>query len=154
MGVCCGRSPFFIYTCAVVFEWGLVGLFVVCFLASTILPFPSEASVLFFLQTGEYSPAWIMFIASLGNCLGGSTNYILGYFGRKTLSKKQFLKSEALIQRYGYWTALFSWLPVIGDPLILVLGIYRVSFWKTMSLMCLGKIARYLVVFWTYLAFT
>lgn len=137
-----------------VFEWGLLGLFLVCFLASTILPFPSEASVLFFLQAGDYAPGWIILTASLGNCLGGSTNYVLGYFGRKTLSKKQFLKSEAWVQRYGYWTALFSWLPVIGDPLLILLGVYRVSFWKTMSFMCFGKIARYLVVFWTYLAFT
>ncbi|MNJ88854.1 Inner membrane protein YqaA [compost metagenome] len=135
-------------------ECGLLGLFLVCFLASTIIPFPSEASVLFLLQAGDHSPVWIILIASLGNCLGGSTNYLLGYFGRKTLSKKQFLKSETLIQRYGYWTALLSWLPVIGDPLILVLGIYKVSFWKTMGLMSFGKVARYLVVFWTYLAFT
>lgn len=124
-----------------------------CFLASTIIPFPSEATLLFFLNSGNYSPVAILVIASLGNCLGGSTNYFLGYYGRKIIRKKQFLKSESLIQRYGFWTALISWMPVIGDPLLVVLGIYRVSFWKTMSLMVLGKVARYLVIFWTYLTF-
>lgn len=132
-------------------EWGLIGLFGMCFLASTILPFPSEATLLFFLDSGSYSPVSVLLVASLGNCLGGSTNYLLGYYGRKMLGKKQLMRSEHLVQRYGFWTALFSWLPVIGDPLLVVLGIYRVSFWKTMSLMSLGKIVRYLVVFWAYL---
>jgi membrane protein YqaA with SNARE-associated domain len=136
------------------FEWGLVGLFLVCFLASTIIPFPSEATLLFFLNEGTYSSFSILMVASLGNCLGGSTNYLLGYSGRKILSKKQLLKSESLIQRYGFWTALFSWLPIIGDPLLIVLGAYRVSFWKMMGLMSLGKVVRYLLVFWTYFAFT
>lgn len=132
-------------------EWDLIGLFGLCFLASTIIPFPSEATLLFFLNSGSYSPVTILIVASLGNCLGGSTNYLLGYYGRKILAKKQFVRSESMVQRYGFWTALFSWLPIIGDPLLVVLGIYKVSFWKTMTLMCFGKIARYLVVFWTYL---
>lgn len=132
-------------------EWGLIGLFTMCFLASTIIPFPSEATLLFYLNSGMYSPVSILLVASLGNCLGGITNYLLGYYGRKMLSKKQLLKSELLIQRYGFWAALVSWLPIIGDPLLVVLGIYRVSFWKTMVLMSLGKVARYLIVFWTYI---
>ncbi|WP_343634877.1 YqaA family protein [Fluviicola sp.] len=132
-------------------EWGLIGLFGMCFLASTILPFPSEATLLFFLNSGNYSPVSVLLVASLGNCLGGSTNYLLGYYGRKMLGKKHLMRSEYLVQRYGFWTALLSWLPVIGDPLLVLLGIYRVSFWKTMALMSAGKIARYLVIFWTYL---
>lgn len=132
-------------------EWGLIGLFGLCFLASTIIPFPSEATLLFFLNSGDYSPATVLIVASLGNCLGGSTNYLLGYYGRKMLGKKQLIRSESLVQRYGFWIALFSWVPVIGDPLLVVLGIYRVSFWKTMTLMSFGKVVRYLVVFWAYL---
>ncbi|WP_300360175.1 YqaA family protein [Fluviicola sp.] len=134
-------------------EWGLIGLFGMCFLASTIIPFPSEASLLFFLNMGTYSPVSILIVASLGNCLGGITNYLLGYYGRKILSKKQLLKSESLIQRYGFWAALISWLPIIGDPLLVVLGIYRVSFWKTLALMSIGKVGRYLIVYWTYFTF-
>jgi membrane protein YqaA with SNARE-associated domain len=140
------------YFCAMM-EWGLIGLFVLCFLASTIVPFPSEATLLLFLDSGNYAPYSILIVASMGNCLGGSTNYLLGFYGRKIISGKRFLKSESLIRRFGFWTALFSWLPVIGDPLLVVLGIYRVSFWKTMGLMSLGKILRYLVVFWTYFTF-
>lgn len=136
-----------------VFEWGLFGLFWACFLASTIIPFPSEATLLFFLSSGAYSPEAVLAVAGLGNCLGGSTNYLLGYYGRKVLSKKSLLKSELLVQRYGFWTALFSWLPFIGDPLLVVLGVYRVSLWKTLTLMSIGKMARYLVVFWAYLEF-
>ena len=134
-------------------EWGLIGLFGMCFLASTIVPLPSEATLLFFLNSGNYSPGAVLLVASLGNCLGGSTNYLLGYYGRKMLGKKQLLRSEALVQRFGFWTALISWVPIIGDPLLVLLGVYQVSFWKTMGLMSLGKVVRYLVVFWTYLTF-
>ncbi len=148
-------SPFFLYTgLNMMIEWGLIGLFLMCFLASTIVPFPSEATLLFFLNSGNYSPLSVLVVASLGNCLGGSTNYVLGYYGRKILSKKQLLRSESLVQRFGFWTALISWVPIIGDPLLIVLGIYRTPFWLTMGLMCLGKIVRYLVVFWTYLTIT
>ena len=134
-----------------VLEWGLFGLFGACFLASTIIPFPSEATLLLFLNSDTHSPETVLFVASLGNCLGGSTNYFLGYYGRKVLNNKRLLKSEALVRRYGFWTALFSWLPFIGDPLLVVLGVYRVSWWKTFLLMSAGKIARYLIVFWAYL---
>lgn len=132
------------------FEYGLFGLFLICFLASTIVPFPSEAAILLFLNSEGASPASVLIVASLGNCLGGSTNYILGYYGRKFLSKKRLLKSESLIQRYGFWTALLSWVPIIGDPLLVVLGIYKVSVWKTLTLMCIGKIVRYLALFGVY----
>jgi membrane protein YqaA with SNARE-associated domain len=155
MGVCRGGSPFFcIRKLVMMIEWGLIGLFLMCFLASTIVPFPSEATLLFFLNSGNYSPVSILLVASLGNCLGGSTNYILGYYGRKVLGKKQVLRSEPLVQRFGIWTALISWVPIIGDPLLILLGIYRTPFWLTMGLMSLGKIVRYLIVFWAYLTIT
>lgn len=137
-----------------VYEWGLLGLFGVCFLASTIIPFPSEATVFLFLDSGAYDPVVILALASLGNCLGGSTNYFLGFYGRKALSKKKELKSEQLVKRFGFWAALFSWLPLIGDPLLVALGIYRVSLWRTLVLMAIGKIFRYVIVFWAWLAFT
>lgn len=140
----------FPYVCRMI-EWGLIGLFGLCFLASTIIPFPSEAALLFFLNSGDYSPASVLIVASLGNCIGGSTNYLLGYYGRKMLGKKQQIRSESLVRRYGFWTALFSWVPVIGDPLLVVLGVYRVPFCKTIALMSLGKVVRYLIVFWTFL---
>lgn len=132
-------------------EYGLPGLFLLCFLASTIIPLPSEAAILLFLNSDAYSPESILVIASLGNCLGGSTNYLLGFYGRKLLSKKQFLRSESLIRRYGFWTALLSWVPIIGDPLLVVLGIYKVSVWKSMLLMCIGKVVRYLVLILSFL---
>jgi membrane protein YqaA with SNARE-associated domain len=150
-----GFGPHFLFTLVIMaFEWGLLGLFFVCFLAATIIPFPSETAVLFFLQSGDYSTTWILVIASLGNCIGGSTNYFLGYFGRKILSKKQFLKSESVVQKYGFWSAAFSWVPIIGDPLLILLGIYKVSLGKTMLLMCFGKVARYIAVFGAYWSFT
>ena len=117
---------------------------------------PEVAPVVIFRNPpiAAYDPVVILALASLGNCLGGSTNYFLGFYGRKALSKKKELKSEQLVKRFGFWAALFSWLPLIGDPLLVALGIYRVSLWRTLVLMAIGKIFRYVIVFWAWLAFT
>lgn len=133
-------------------EWGLFGLFVICFLASTLLPFPSEAAVIYFLSSG-YPAHWVLIIASLGNALGGSTNYLLGYYGRKKLIKnKSYPKSERIVQRYGTWAALLAWAPFIGDPLMVLLGFYRTPMLTTMTLMSVGKIARYVILYLGFIA--
>lgn len=126
-------------------DWGLFGLFVICFISSTIIPFPSEAAVIYFLTTDE-SAFLVLSIATLGNSLGGSTNYFLGKFGRKFISKKH-PRAERFVQRFGVWSALFAWLPFIGDPLMLVLGFYRTAMTMTFLLMTLGKFLRYLILF-------
>lgn len=133
------------YICAMFLDWGLFGLFVICFISSTIIPFPSEAAVIYFLTTDE-SAFLVLTIATLGNSLGGSTNYFLGKFGRKFTSKKH-PRAERFVQRFGVWSALFAWLPFIGDPLMLVLGFYRTAMSMTFLLMTLGKFLRYLILF-------
>lgn len=127
-------------------DWGLFGLFVICFISSTIIPFPSEAAVIYFLSSDE-SAAIVLLIATLGNSLGGSTNYFLGKFSRKLTSKKH-PKAEQLVQRFGSWSAIFAWLPFIGDPIMIVLGYYKTPIIATFVLMTLGKGIRYLVLYW------
>ena len=122
-------------------EWGLLGMCVICFISATIIPFPSEAAFLYCLHEGY--PVYLVFAcAIIFNSLGGATNYVIGYFGRK-ISRKQHLKAESLVTKYGYYTALLSWLPFIGDPLMIVLGVYRTRLFPTMLLMTLGKAGRY-----------
>ena len=41
---------------------------------------------------------------------------------------------------------MFAWLPVVGDPLTVVGGIFRVKFLTFLVLVALGKSARYLAV--------
>lgn len=134
-------------------EWELFGLFVSCFFASTILPFPSEATVIYFFLNTIHSPLIILLIATFGNCLGGATNYFLGSWSSNWIKQKINLKSEKLVVKYGVWSALISWLPIIGDPILIVLGIYKTPAFKTLLLMCIGKAARYTSLYFIYALF-
>jgi len=134
-------------------EWGLFGLFAVCFLAATILPFSSEAVFVFFLAAG-FSPLSCFLVATAGNSLGGSTNLLIGRFSRKYFEKRGKIPwGEAAIERYGSWLAWLSWVPFIGDPLLIALGFYRTMLLSTIGFMILGKAARYAVI-WYFFSLT
>ena len=53
---------------------------------------------------------------------------------------------RGLVQRYGVWSALLCWLPVIGDPIAIALGLFRTSTWPVLVLMFIGKASRYAVL--------
>ncbi|EGI1607687.1 DedA family protein, partial [Campylobacter jejuni] len=57
-----------------------LGLFMVCFLSSTLLPLASEAFVLGFIKL-DFNPNLVLIVATLGNTLGSLSTYALAYFG-------------------------------------------------------------------------
>ena len=61
---------------------------------------------------------------------------------------KQIKKSSSWFNRFGKWSLLFAWVPIIGDPLTLVAGLLRVRFLDFIILVAIGKVSRYLVVFY------
>ncbi|HRE75834.1 MAG TPA: YqaA family protein [Flavobacteriales bacterium] len=141
------------------FGAGYAGLFLGCFVSATILPFASEAFVLAMLL-GGFDPVAVVLVATLGNWLGGLTNYLLGYLAdyhvlerRFSLKKDKIDRFKIWVDRYGVWVALITWVPVIGDPLTLVLGFFRTSFWKIAVLSLIGKCVRYIVMAWITLQF-
>ena len=127
---------------------GYVGLFLAGFLSSTILPMNSEG-VFLILLAQDFDPWTCLIVATVGNSLGGLTNYWIGSLGqlkwlsRLGLSEKRLSELEAKIKKYGYWLAFFSWVPFIGDPMTIALGYFRVSFWRVTALVVLGKFLRY-----------
>lgn len=132
-------------------EWGLFGCFAICFISATIIPFPSEAAVFYCLYNG-YSPEATLVVATLGNSLGGSTNYWLGYRGSKW---KQYFEGKKLLEKlkkYGAYAALLSWVPFIGDPLMILLGYSCTPLFLTLALMTLSKAARYALLIYGALA--
>ncbi len=133
-------------------DFGLVGLLIICFLSATILPLSSEIVLFYFLSLGTFNPLLLLIIASFGNCLGGLTNYLLGFYGNKFFFKKVNFENKFLLyfQKKGFYAAFFSWIPIIGDPLLISLGLLKTHFWKTISLMCLGKILRYALLIYLY----
>ena len=132
-------------------ELGYFGLFLVCFLSATILPLASEAVLLAFLAY-RFDPIICLVVATIGNTLGGMTNYLLGMLG-KTKTLKQLINNEdkfdritRRIEKYGVWLGLITWLPFIGDPLAIFLGYFRVKFVPLFLLAFLGKGLRYYVI--------
>ena len=127
---------------------GYGGLFLAGFLSATILPMNSEAVILLMLSQ-DFDPWTCILVATIGNSLGGLTNYFLGLLGnpkwlkRIGISEEKIQSFEGRVQKYGYWLAFFSWVPFIGDPMTVALGFFRVSFWRIAFLVILGKFLRY-----------
>ncbi|MND83387.1 Inner membrane protein YqaA [compost metagenome] len=130
-----------------------LGLFLSAFGAATLLPLQSEA-VLVGLLLAKAHPAWtLVAVATLGNVLGSLVNWWLGRYVEHFRERRwfpvkpaQLEKARAFYHRYGRWSLLLAWLPVIGDPLTLVAGVMRESFWVFLALVTLAKAGRYLVL--------
>lgn len=130
--------------------WGLPGLFLGCFLSATILPFPSEALVLYFLS--KHENVWfVLFLSTIGNVLGGATTYYLGRIGNKWKKVRENGKAYRLVHKFGPFSALFSWIPFIGDPVLVLLGYYKTPALLTLTCMTFGKFLRYLILAWAFI---
>ena len=130
-----------------------LSLFFISFLAATILPLSSELTLAGLITTSNYDNVLLLIVASLGNVLGSVVNWVLGFYSRNFTIKKWFPFKETQIERsskwfrkFGKWSLLFAWVPVVGDPLTLVAGISRVKFIDFIILVAIGKVSRYLVV--------
>lgn len=132
---------------------GLLGLFIGCFLAATVVPFSSDALYIAILYATA-KPVECLVIGTLGNWLGGVTTYWLGRLAKwewleKTFKvKKETLdKQKRLIDKYGVWLALMSWIPIFGDVVSLALGFYKSPAVWTLFLLLVGKFGRFAI--WT-----
>ncbi|MFO2463404.1 DedA family protein [Pseudomonas sp. 15FMM2] len=132
---------------------GYTGLFISAFGAATLLPLQSEAVLVALLLSGDYSLWWLLAIATLGNVLGSLVNWLLGrsveHFRARRwfpLSSAQLEKTRSHYQRWGHWSLLLSWVPIIGDPLTLVAGVMREPLWRFLLIVSLAKASRYAVL--------
>ena len=132
-----------------------LSLFAISFLAATILPFSSELTLAGLIATSDYDNLLLLIAASFGNVLGSVVNWALGSYSRYLTAKKWFPFKETQIERsskwfrkFGKWSLLFAWVPVVGDPLTLVAGILRVKFIDFIILVAIGKVSRYIIVFY------
>ena len=130
-------------------------LFVISFLAATILPFSSELTLAGLMATSSYDNSLLLIVASFGNVLGSVINWILGFYSRNLVIKKWFPFKETQIERsskwfnkFGRWSLLFAWVPIIGDPITLAAGLLRVKFIEFVILVTIGKVSRYVAIFY------
>jgi membrane protein YqaA with SNARE-associated domain len=131
---------------------GYLTLFMLSFLASTILPLGSEWLLAALVMNG-HDPVLSVAVATVGNTLGACTTYGIGLYGGPFLigrilriSDEAQQKAESLYTRYGSWSLLLSWVPIIGDPICLVGGILRIRLGRFFTLVVTGKLARYAIV--------
>ena len=128
------------------------GLFIAAFLAATILPAQSEAGLAALVLASPASVTLLVATASLGNVLGSVVNWYLG-LGINRFTEKRWFPMNAQLSRaiswysrYGRWSLLLSWAPVIGDPLTVVAGIMREPFLRFLFIVGIAKTGRYIVV--------
>ena len=129
-------------------------LFLSAFGAATLLPLQSEAVLLGLLVQDKYAVFGLILTASVGNILGSCVNWYLGlrierFKDRKwfPVSEKNILKAEKIYQKYGFWSLLLSWVPVIGDPITLIAGLLKEGFWRFLLMVSVAKTGRYIFIY-------
>lgn len=128
------------------------GLFLAAFSAATLLPAQSEALVAGLLLSG-YAPWLVLAVASAGNVLGSVVNWLLGRGIERFRDRRWFpahpdalTRAEGWYRRYGKWSLLLAWTPIIGDPLTVIAGVMREPFPVFLLLVSVAKIGRYIVL--------
>ena len=133
-------------------------LFISAFGAATLLPLQSEAVLTGLLVQAKHSPYLLILVATIGNVLGSCVNWYMGIkieqFKDKKwfpVSQKNMLKAEKIYHKYGFWSLLLSWTPVIGDPITLIAGLMKENFWRFLFIVTIAKAGRYVVLYLIYL---
>ena len=130
-----------------------VALFLSALVAATILPLQSEAVLAALLVAGAHPASLLLIVATTGNVLGSLINWYLGRYLLHFKDRRWFPASDARLEhaqtwyrRYGRWSLLGSWLPIIGDPLTVAAGLMREPLAPFLVLVTIAKGTRYLVL--------
>lgn len=128
-------------------------LFTTALVAATLLPAQSEALLAALLASGDHPAMMLVAVATVGNVLGSLVNWLLGrgierFRDRRwfPVSRTNLARAQHWYQRFGKWSLLLSWAPIVGDPLTMAAGIMREPWPVFLLLVTIAKLARYLVV--------
>lgn len=129
------------------------GLFLSALVAATLLPAQSEIALAALLVSGDWSTVGLLASASLGNVMGSAINYALGRLSERLVGRRWFpFNQQSLARardryaRYGRYSLLLSWMPIVGDPITVAAGVMREPLWSFLLLVTIAKVGRYLVV--------
>ncbi|TKB46878.1 DedA family protein [Ferrimonas sediminicola] len=133
-----------------------LGLLVSAFVSATLAPGGSEVLLGYLVQSTPGAWLSLVIIATIGNTLGSLTSYFLGRLGRRAKSPEALLEGKhpwlvPRVQRFGPWSLLLAWLPLIGDAIPLLAGWFRFGVLSSSLLIFIGKFFRYLVIALTML---
>lgn len=123
------------------------------FVAATVFPLQSEAVLVGLMLAGE-EPVWaLVAVASVANTAGSVVNWGLGRLVHRYRDRRWFpaspeglARAEAWYRRWGHWSLMLSWAPIIGDPLTAVAGVLREPLWRFLILVALAKTGRYVTL--------
>tara|TARA_B000000477_G_scaffold26445_1_gene22769 strand:+ start:38 stop:439 length:402 start_codon:yes stop_codon:yes gene_type:complete len=123
-------------------------------MVATIIPFGSEAYFITLLSLDKYNHFILFVVASVGNVLGSIFNWICGFYINFFIKKSWFPINNKIIDRgnklftkYGKWSLLISWFPLIGDPITFAAGTLRYPIIPFLVLVSIGKVGRYLIIY-------
>lgn len=128
-----------------------ITLFFSAFISATLFPMGSEALLVYDI-TQNYNLFLLLFFATFGNVLGSCINYYLGLKGEEFLEKKQYVKKEKMqyykekFERFGGYSLLLSWMPLIGDPITFMAGVLKYPFKYFLFFVFIAKLGRYLIL--------
>jgi membrane protein YqaA with SNARE-associated domain len=132
----------------------LAALFAATFLAATVVPFSSEVVFTTMQVAGVASVATLVLVASAGNTLGAFVNYWIGarledHGAHRWLriDDAKFARARAWWGRWGVWTLLLSWAPLLG-LFTVVAGAMRTPLWQFTLLVTVAKTGRFVVLGW------
>lgn len=144
---------------------GLSAIFIVSLVSATILPLGSEPAVFAYISLAPemFWPA--VLVGTVGNTLGGIISYFTGVVAekgyesfkvrygdekaqqrRKKVGGRWHQTLEHWANRLGPPVLILSWLPLVGDPLCVVAGWFRLAFWPSVFFMAVGKFLRYTIM--------
>ena len=138
--------------------WAYLLLFISAFGAATLLPLQSEAVLLGLFTEGSHSVFALIVVASIANVLGSCVNWWLGLKIEKYKNKKWFpvseekmIQAQNIYQKYGSWSLLLSWMPIIGDPITLIAGLLKEKFLRFLVIVSVAKTGRYIFIYWIFI---
>lgn len=127
-----------------------LGLFLSAFVAATILPAQSESVLTGLILLDQVPVVLLVIVASIGNIAGSVVNWGLGRAIERYSERRWFPVKPAMLaratgwyHRYGKWSLLLSWVPIIGDPLTVVAGVLQEKIWRFLVLVSIAKTGRY-----------
>ncbi|WP_373990218.1 YqaA family protein [Duganella sp. BuS-21] len=123
---------------------GLTSVFVIALVSATLVPLGSEPAVFAVIKANPAMFWSAIFVATIGNTLGGAIDYYIGWQAKQSFSKERKSRWFHWLERYGAKTMLLAWLPGVGDPLCTLGGWLKLPFWPSLGYMAIGKFLRYL----------
>jgi membrane protein YqaA with SNARE-associated domain len=128
------------------------------FLAATIFPAQSELVLGALLVERAHSTALLLLVATVANTAGSVVNWALGRAltgaaARQWLriSSARMTRAQEIYERWGAWSLLLAWVPIIGDALTVAAGALRLPLLWFVPLVAVGKAARYAALAWAVL---